>query len=59
MKFEITMSKKTFQRIKDALELQDFTAKTDAEVIKELFVVEDRFDYVCLQDKVKVKKVED
>lgn len=59
MKFEITMSKKTFQTIKDALELQDFTPKTDTGVIKELFVVEGRFDYIMLQDKVRVKKVED
>lgn len=59
MKFEITMSKPTFRKIRELWESQDCVPRTDAVVIKELFFIEDRNDYCDLRSRVKVKKVED
>ena len=59
MKFEITMSRKTFDRIKEAWAMQDYMPRTDAGVIRELFILEGRYNYINLRDKVKIKKVED
>ena len=60
MKFEITMSKPTFEKIKKSWEFQDYEPNTDAKVIRELFIVDDGLlSYLDLRDKVKVKKVED
>lgn len=61
MKFEITMSKATLNKIKKVWEYQDFEPESDEEAIRELFFVEGdpRCECPDFRSRVKVKKVED
>lgn len=57
--FKIQISKKNIQKLRQALENQDaiWGDAPDSEVIKLLFLVEDRWSVVDVCDKVKVEQI--